>query len=136
MCGFLGLIEYKNYTDEIIINEANKLLKHRGPDDFGSYKKKIDNINISLSHHRLSIIDLTRNGKQPFVSEDGRYTLLFNGEIYNYLEIKEELKKNGIEFRTNTDTEVLLKSWIYWGRECLKKFNGMFAFTLFDSFFI
>lgn len=132
MCGFLGLIEYNNYTDEIIINEANKLLKHRGPDDFGFYKKKIDNISINLFHHRLSIIDLTSNGKQPFISEDGRYTLLFNGEIYNYLEIKEELEKNNIEFKTNTDTEVLLKSWIYWGRECLNKFNGMFAFTLFD----
>jgi asparagine synthase (glutamine-hydrolysing) len=107
----------------------NTLQKHRGPDDEGLYA---DNTCI-LGHRRLSIIDLSEKGHQPFVSDDGRYQLVYNGEIYNYIELREELEKIGWKFRSETDTEVLLKAYLEYGKKCLHRFNGMFAFAVYDS---
>jgi asparagine synthase (glutamine-hydrolysing) len=107
----------------------NEIQKHRGPDDYGIWNDS----HCVLGHRRLSIIDLSSNGHQPFLSDDNRYCLTYNGEIYNYLEIREDLKKRGIPFRTNTDTEVLLKAYLAFGKDCLNRFNGMFAFAIYDS---
>lgn len=128
MCGILGV--YGNIPDKNIIENAIQSLAHRGPDDQGIYYDENDR--IALAHRRLSIIDLSKAGHQPFYSSDRRYVLVFNGEIYNYLEIKEELK-DCYEFRTKTDTEVLLAAYIKWKEKCLDRFNGMFAFAVWDT---
>jgi asparagine synthase (glutamine-hydrolysing) len=106
-----------------------RIIKHRGPDDEGVFLEN----NVGLGFVRLSIIDLSSAGHQPMFSQDGRFVMVFNGEIYNYLELREELKKEGYVFRTQTDSEVLLTSYIHWGEECLHKFNGMWAFVIFDK---
>lgn len=107
------------------------LLAHRGPDDKGSF---IDaNGTVALGHRRLSIIDLTSSGQQPMSTPDGRLTIVFNGEIYNYLELRKELKGYGIEFQTRSDTEVLLRAYDVWGIGALDRILGMFAFAIWDS---
>ena len=130
MCGICGIwnLDHSQVDPNNIIRMM-KIMKHRGPDDEGTY---FDN-NIGLGFVRLSIIDLSDAGHQPMVSDDGRYIIVHNGEIYNYIELREELKSYGINFRTQTDTEVLLKSYIYWGEECLNRFNGMWAFVIYDT---
>jgi len=130
MCGICGIINFDqtNKINETQLRGMMKSIKHRGPDDEGHY---IDN-NIGLGFVRLSIIDLSPAGHQPMISEDGRYVLIFNGEIYNYIELREELSGKYV-FRTKTDTEVLLNAYREWGRECLHKFNGMFAFVIYDT---
>ena len=136
MCGICGIINKNNkpVSSESIQAMMNRM-KHRGPDDEGIF---IDE-NIGLGHVRLSIIDLTSAGHQPMFSDDGRYVLVFNGEVYNYIEIRSELSSK-YNFKTNTDTEVLLKAYQEWGESCLDKFNGMFAFAVYDrkqkTFFI
>jgi asparagine synthase (glutamine-hydrolysing) len=128
MCGILGTIG--NIPEKkVFINSLGKI-KHRGPDDDGFFYDA--KAGIALGQNRLSIIDLSEAGHQPFISQDGRYTLVFNGEIYNYLELREELKSD-FDFRTNTDTEVLLAAFIKWGKDCVSRFNGMFAFALWDK---
>lgn len=102
---------------------------HRGPDDAGIYYAPEEG--IALGHRRLSIIDLSTDGRQPFYSHDGRYAIVFNGEIYNYRELKSELKDK-YPFKTQTDTEVLLAAYIIWGPRSLQKLNGMFAFAIWD----
>lgn len=129
MCGICGLIRFDNKpVQETPIREMMRIMKHRGPDDDGIY---IEN-NVGLGFVRLSIIDLSPAGHQPMISEDTRYVIVFNGEIYNYLELKEELQKKGYVFHSGADTEVLLNSYIEWGAECLNKFNGMWAFVIYD----
>ncbi|MBL7918672.1 MAG: asparagine synthase (glutamine-hydrolyzing) [Bacteroidia bacterium] len=130
MCGIVGLINFdQQKVEEGKIKKMMTLLKHRGPDDEGTML----NNTVGLGFVRLSIIDLTKAGHQPMISDDGRYTIIFNGEIYNYLELKKELEGLGIKFYTNTDTEVLLKAYIKWGEECQHKFNGMWAFVIYDK---
>ena len=128
MCGIVGVVG--ELPDQKTIEQARDTLKHRGPDDRGIYYKHSEN--IALGHTRLSIIDLSKNGHQPFFSNDERYVLVYNGEIYNYLELKKELR-DFYDFKTNTDTEVLLASYIKWGKDCLDRFNGMFAFAIWDK---
>ncbi|MFH1662256.1 MAG: asparagine synthase (glutamine-hydrolyzing) [Candidatus Falkowbacteria bacterium] len=128
MCGIIGVLG--NLPGEEKFIKARDLLRHRGPNDKGIFYNKKDN--IALGHRRLSIIDTSESGRQPFVSNDGRYVIVYNGEIYNYLELKEELK-SFYNFRTSTDTEVLLASYSKWGIECFKKINGMFAFAIWDN---
>jgi asparagine synthase (glutamine-hydrolysing) len=111
------------------VKRMNALQKHRGPDDEGVYADDT----CVLGHRRLSIIDLSEKGHQPFLSDDGRYQLVYNGEIYNYIELREELQKIGWKFRSKTDTEVLLKAYLEYGEDCLNRFNGMFAFVIYDS---
>lgn len=111
------------------IGAMSALLSHRGPDDSGLWTSA----GVVLGHRRLSILDLTAAGHQPMQSADGRFCITYNGEIYNYLELKEELQSRGHRFRTRTDTEVLLAAYAEWGPACLGRFNGMWAFALWDS---
>ncbi|OQX60233.1 MAG: asparagine synthase (glutamine-hydrolyzing) [Helicobacteraceae bacterium 4484_230] len=130
MCGISGIInktfEEVNRSD---IKTINDLVSHRGPDDEGFYFGK----NIAFGHRRLSILDLSQEGHQPMTYLSGRYTITYNGEIYNYLEIREMLAKEGYLFHSGTDTEVILASYDKWGKECVKMFNGMWAFALYDK---
>jgi len=130
MCGILLHIgEEKIERDHPALN----IINHRGPDDCGAINFSLDNFNIGMGHRRLSIIDLTKNGHQPMSYENKSLWIVFNGEIYNYLEIRIELKKYGYSFISDSDTEVLLAAYSHWGTECLKHLNGMFAFTLYDK---
>lgn len=124
MCGILGF----NFEDSSFLNHGLEKIKHRGPDSTGKYS---DNL-VSLGHKRLSIIDLSKSGKQPMSNEDGTIWIVFNGEIYNYLEIKKNLK-NRHNFSSNTDTEVLIHLYEEEGFSMLDKLNGMFAFCIYDS---
>lgn len=128
MCGIIGKIS-KTALSSPINNKNIKTLKHRGPDDDGIYT---DN-NASLGHVRLSIIDLSSAGHQPMLSSDGRYIITYNGEIYNYLEVKAKLQNENVSFETQTDTEVVLNAYITWGPDALKEFRGMFAFAIWDK---
>jgi asparagine synthase (glutamine-hydrolysing) len=105
-------------------------MRHRGPDDEGTFLKD----NFGIGFVRLSIIDLSMAGHQPMFSADKRYVILLNGEIYNYIELREELKSKGYNFRSGSDTEVLLNSYIEWGEPCLHRLNGMFAFIIIDTY--
>ena len=129
MCGLCGIYNFNNKPDINLVLNMMSNMKNRGPDDEGYFQDD----QIALGFVRLSIIDLSDAGHQPMVSDDGRYIIVQNGEIYNYIELREELKSYGINFRTRTDTEVLLKSYIYWGEECLNRFNGMWAFVIYDT---
>jgi asparagine synthase (glutamine-hydrolysing) len=131
MCGIAGVYNF-NELDNVNENNLIKMrdvLHHRGP-DFGSHF--IDK-NVGLAHRRLSIIDLSELGNQPMISEDERYVIVFNGEIYNFKDLKEDLLKKGIEFKSSSDTEVLLKLFIEEGVAMLHKLNGMFAFVIWDK---
>ena len=127
MCGIAGIIG-PNPT-EATLREMLSLQGHRGPDHTGSI---VDPGYAALGHNRLSIIDLSPEANEPYVDNSGRYYLTFNGEIYNYKELHEELK-NSYSFRTKSDTEVLMAAFIKWGKDCLHRFNGMFAFGIWDS---
>ena len=127
MCGIYGYIG-KNYRQ--IEPIFSKYLYRRGPDDSGVYYD--DRKNLILGHRRLSIIDLSDQGHQPMISDDGNFVLVFNGEVYNYQDIRTELQKLGYNFRTNSDTEVILKAYIEWREKCLEKFRGMFAFCIYN----
>jgi len=129
MCGICGIIRFDSKPVlETPIRQMMQIMKHRGPDDEGVF---IEN-NIGLGFVRLSIIDLSSAGHQPMVSKDERYVVVFNGEIFNYIELREDLKKEGIVFNTESDTEVLINSYIRWGEDCLDHFNGMWAFVIYD----
>lgn len=129
MCGISGIIDpkaVKSYSS--MVREMIDTISHRGPDDEGVY---IDDT-IGLGHKRLAIIDIS-GGKQPMISRDGRYVLVYNGELYNYLELREKLEKSGIRFDTRSDSEVLLYWMAEMGIEGLKDLNGMFAFAFWDA---
>lgn len=129
MCGIAGIIKKNKKASDEEIDHMLQVMKHRGPDAKGIF---VDN-NTGLGHCRLSIVDLSSDGTQPMKSSDGRYIITFNGEIYNYKELRRDLELRGIVFKTNTDTEVLLESYRLWGLGCTKKFNGMWAFAIYDS---
>lgn len=112
-----------------MIEEMNHILKHRGPDDHGIY---IDD-NVSLGHRRLAIIDLTIAGRQPMCNEDKSIWIVFNGEIYNFMDIKVDLEKRYHQFSSNTDTEIIIHAYEEWGTRCVEKFNGMWAFAIYDK---
>lgn len=161
MCGINGIISLSNQTinsDKII--SMNNSIKHRGPDDEGYYlhnnqnnsschysgsdtlKELIGSLpeidktlksHVALGFRRLSIIDTSINGHQPMSDSTNRFTIIFNGEIYNHLELRSELVKCNYNFKTNSDTEVLLNSYLHWGDQCVNKFVGMWAFAIYDS---
>lgn len=131
MCGILG--SYSNFNHLETFNSALAKLSHRGPDDFGIKIVENNNSTLILGHKRLSIIDLSNRGHQPMNSNDSRYTIVYNGEIYNYKEIRQELISIGFSFVTETDTEVLLTAWSVWNKDCLSKLIGMFAFAVYDN---
>lgn len=131
MCGVYGLIRRDGVVDGVRLARQRDLMTHRGPNDSGSWVSPDGR--IGLAHRRLSILDLTAAGHQPMVSRDGRFTVVFNGEIYNHHEIRAELRKAGCAIYTATDTEVLLNAYITWGEVCLARLNGMFAFAIYDA---
>lgn len=135
MCGITGAIEFKR-SQNLNFEEGSDLhnyIRRRGPDYYGVEKTEYEGWSVTLAHSRLAIIDLSGASNQPMISHDDRYTITFNGEIYNYQEIREELISNGFTFRTTGDTEVLLRAWECWGEGCLDRLNGMFVFGLFDK---
>lgn len=130
MCGIFGIINSeKKEINKNLFESSAKLMHHRGPDAYGQWG--IDN-HIELGHLRLSIVDLSPESNQPFFSQCKRYVIVFNGEIYNYLELRVQLKNRGYSFKTESDTEVLLTSYIEWGENCVTKFNGDWAFAIYD----
>jgi len=130
MCGLAGIYNYSNEQEiKETIESFDSLLKHRGPDGKGSY---FDDKYL-VAHRRLAIVNSDSNSDQPFYSKCRRYNLSFNGEIYNYLELAQELKDEGIVLSTTSDTEVLLESYLFWGTSFLDKVNGMFAIAIWDS---
>ena len=132
MCSIAGFAA--DFKDEKLIESMNNYLSHRGLDDSGIYiSKDKSNGFVHLSHNRLSILDISKNSSQPFISECKNYIVVYNGEIYNFKEIKKELVKRGYKFVSNGDTEVLLYAYKEWGRKALDKFIGMFAFCIFDK---
>ena len=134
MCSISGIMYFnkKLFVKKNQIHNMNLTLKHRGPDASGIWISK--NKNIGFGHTRLSIIDLSKEANQPFVDRTKNYILAFNGEIYNYMEIKKKLIDKGYQFKTkNSDTEILLLSYIEWGLKCVDKFRGMFAFAIWDN---
>ena len=129
MCGIAGIIDFNDSLNVENLYLMMEKIKHRGPDDEGVF---VDN-NVALGHVRLSILDLSEAGHQPMFSNDKRLSIIFNGEIYNFIELKEELKEKGHKFNTSTDTEVILSAYKEWGKECLHRFNGDWAFVIYDS---
>jgi asparagine synthase (glutamine-hydrolysing) len=127
MCGILGLSSKKG-ADRDRFLDAIDTLRHRGPDARGFR----DGGDVLLGHRRLSIIDLSEHANQPMTDEAGGVSVVFNGEIYNFRELRGELEREGFEFSTHSDTEVLLKAYRRWGEDCLRRLNGMFAFGLHD----
>ena len=127
MCGISVVINrHGERVKEDIVHSMNNRVTHRGPDDQGIYLES----NFGFGHRRLSILDLSSAGHQPM--ERGNYILTYNGEIYNYLELRQELIEKGYSFDTQTDSEVIIASYDQWGKDCLNKFNGMWSFSIFD----
>src|SRR5713101_1604018 len=133
MCGIAGLV---SLDPEARIGVMLQTIEHRGRDDEGVWTSPAidkEGRRVCFGHRRLSIIDTSSAGHQPMLSADGRFVLILNGEIYNYRELREQLTGKGHDFRTQTDTEVLLAAWAEWGENCLSRLNGMFAFALWDN---
>ena len=128
MCGINGVFSFSKTLSNTIISSMNEEIKKRGPDAEGHFVED----NIQLGHRRLSIIDTSSDSNQPFYSNDNRYVLVFNGEIYNYQELKSDLSKD-YNFKTSGDTEVVLAAYIKYGPNCLRALNGMFAFAIWDK---
>ncbi len=129
MCGFIASINFKYGADKSILEQLKKINYHRGPDKINLLNKK----DYSIIFRRLKIIDLSNRANQPFLDKNHGLKLIFNGEIYNYLEIKSELTKLNIKFKTKSDTEVILKSYIKWGISFIDKLRGMFSIVIFDD---
>lgn len=129
MCGISGIVNFDGtHVRPVLLQKMMQIIKHRGPDDEGMFCEG----GIGLGFVRLSILDLSPLGHQPMFSRDERYVIIFNGEIYNYIELRSELLKKGYTFKSNTDTEVLLTAFIEWKEEMLHRLNGMFAFVIYD----
>jgi asparagine synthase (glutamine-hydrolysing) len=130
MCGIVGIFDSqgKRNFDEALFSRMNDSQTHRGPDDAGLHFEP----GLALGHRRLSILDLSPAGHQPMKSDDGEVIVVFNGEIYNFMELRAELEAQGISFRSHCDTEVIVKGWQVWGEDCVNRFRGMFAFAIWD----
>ncbi len=128
MCGIAGA--YQQVDGEAATKKMGRRLDHRGPDEEGSFSYSDGRVDVHFAHRRLSIIDL-QHGQQPF--EKQPFVLCYNGELYNFRELRAELAAGGAQFTTTSDTEVVLESWRRWGPGCLRRFRGMFAFALFDQ---
>ena len=126
MCGIAG---FSGIEDKNLINKMTKILNHRGPDNTGFYFGD----NITLGHTRLNIIDLSKNANQPMFNEDRTIVLIYNGEIYNYKELREDLKKKGHIFKSESDTEVVVHAFEEYGVDAFSLFDGMFAFALWNK---
>src|SRR5512132_2011623 len=129
MCGSTGIVNVDGTpVASEVVERMTRAIAHRGPDGDGH---TVDGA-VGLGNRRLAIIDLSPLGAMPMAAEDGAYTITYNGELYNFLELRHELEQLGHRFRSRTDTEVVLRSYIEWGEPCVDRFNGMFAFAVHD----
>jgi asparagine synthase (glutamine-hydrolysing) len=128
MCGIVGIVDFQSNVDLERLREAAAALRLRGPDDAGVWASE----NVGLGHRRLSIIDVSPSGHEPMFSADGRYVIVYNGEIYNFREIRQLLDGGDRRWRSQSDTEVILESYARWGPSCVEHFHGMFAFAIWD----
>jgi asparagine synthase (glutamine-hydrolysing) len=131
MCGIAGIVNFRGAVEPPALSRLTDLLAHRGPDGAGHWFSA--ERNVALGHRRLAIIDPGPSGYQPMLSADGRHVITFNGEIYNFLELRRELEAGGAVFRTQSDTEVILAAWQTWREGMLSRFNGMWALAIFDT---
>lgn len=131
MCGIIGQINFSNQIDEKVFSSMRDSIAHRGPDGFGSWFS--EDRKIAFGHRRLSFLDLTESGKQPMCNEDETIWLTFNGEIYNYVELKKELELAGHRFNSTTDSEVIIHGFEQWGKDVVSRMKGMFAFGLWNE---
>jgi asparagine synthase (glutamine-hydrolysing) len=130
MCGICGIFDLRGVpVPYAVLRKMTDVMKHRGPDGEGFWIDK----NLGFGHRRLAILDLSPAGNQPMQTEDGRFVITYNGEVYNYLNLRTELEAKGFKFYSNCDTEVVLKAFQQWGNDAIKKFNGMFAFAIWDN---
>ncbi len=133
MCGIVGIVDFNRPELDIeALKTMTESLFHRGPDAFGMEYWFNNNIGVALAHRRLSIIDLSSNGRQPMCNEDGQIWIVFNGEIYNFRELRQDLEQKGHTFKSYTDSEVIVHLYVEEGEDCVKRFNGMFAFAIWD----
>ncbi|MEL6165957.1 MAG: asparagine synthase (glutamine-hydrolyzing), partial [Cyanobacteria bacterium J06628_3] len=134
MCGIAGILTVNQYRDslETLIQRMQNSVEHRGPDDAGIYISKDQQ--ATFAHTRLAIIDLSSAGHQPMSSSDGRYHITFNGEIYNFQELRQDLISQEEQFYSQTDTEVILKLYQKFGTDCVRYLRGMFAFAIWDEY--
>src|SRR3954465_4893788 len=130
MCGIAGYASVNRPIAPSLLLQMRDTLRHRGPDDEGAWASE-DGL-VALGHRRLAIIDLSPAGRQPMADSAGQLQIIFNGEIYNYQEVRRELETRKHVFRTATDTEVILEAYHEWGDDCLRRLNGMFAFAIYD----
>jgi len=131
MCGIIGVVSNKYIKDRDWLDKGSLQLIHRGPDSFGHWWS--DEGNVGFAHRRLSIIDLSNNAHQPMLDKTKNIVITYNGEIYNFRELKEELKKKGFNFISSSDTEVIINAYLNWGIDCIKKFDGMFVLAIYDK---
>jgi asparagine synthase (glutamine-hydrolysing) len=130
MCGICGIVHFDGRSPSIdLLSAMTESLRHRGPDAGGIHIEG----SVGLGHRRLAIIDLSESGKQPMTNEDHSVWITYNGEIYNFVEVRKQLEERGHTFRSESDTEVILHAYETWGVDCLSRFNGMFAFALWDG---
>lgn len=130
MCGIAGIFNLNGeHASPATLRKMTDAIAHRGPDGEGFYNDGF----VGLGHRRLAIIDLSPAGHQPMISPDGQVVLSYNGEIYNFQELRVELETLGHQFRSRTDSEVVLNAWVEWGKDCVTRFNGMFAFAVWDK---
>ena len=130
MCGIVGIFNLNGKpVSRVVLRKMTDAIAHRGPDGEGFY---IDSF-VGLGHRRLAIIDLSPAGHQPMATEDGNFVITYNGEVYNFQELRLELESLGYKFRSKSDTEAILYAYAHWGSECLTRFNGMFAFAIWDK---
>lgn len=131
MCGIVGICKLHGAVDRGSLNAMREAMHHRGPDDAGAWLSS--DKTVGFAHRRLSIIDLSPGGHQPMSDSTGKLTIVFNGEIYNYLDLRAVLVSLGHRFRTQSDTEVILEAYRHWGAKCVNQFNGAFAFAIYDN---
>lgn len=130
MCGIVGAVSLQAPVERAGIERGLHRLGHRGPDGFGTWYSSCGR--VGLAHSRLAVLDLSNAADQPMIGGDGRHAIVFNGEIYNFLELRQELAAAGFRFSSSGDTEVVLAAYKVWGESCLQRFNGMFAFAIYD----
>lgn len=132
MCGISGVVALRgNQVEPALLHRLMDQIAHRGPDGAGTWFSS--DRSVALGHRRLAIIDPGEGGHQPMVSSEGRHVIVYNGEVYNFLELRRELETSGAQFRTESDTEVILAAWQAWGESMLQRFNGMWALVIFDT---
>lgn len=132
MCGICGYLRPKLISNKLL-TQMNDTMYHRGPNDSGTWEKQKEEYGVGLAQRRLSILDLSELGHQPMVSKDGKVVISYNGEVYNFIQLRDELEKKGYGFRSNCDTEVIITAYQEWGCDCFQKFNGMFAIAIYDE---